>query len=167
VDVAGPLAFYTVFVIDLATRRVQVLGTTPHPDEAFMRQVVRTLSMGDGDASRVLFCDRDAKRSVAVRERLEEAGIRVVQTPYQAPNANAYAERFVRSIEEECLDRIIPIGEGHFRRAVTEFVAHYHRERNHQGLENALIDGAPVSGAGRVHRQSRLGGLLNYHRRAA
>src|SRR5262249_34184215 len=70
-------------------------------------------------------CDRDAKWSVAVRERLEEAGIRVVRTPYEAPNANAHAERFVRSMKEECLDRIIPIGEGHFRRAMSEFVAHY------------------------------------------
>jgi transposase InsO family protein len=91
------VTFYTVFVIDLATRRVQVLGTTPHPDEAFMRQVVRTLTMADANLCRVLICDRDAKWSVAVRERLEEAGIRVVQTPYGAPNANAYAERFVRS----------------------------------------------------------------------
>jgi hypothetical protein len=73
----------------------------------------------------------------------------------------------VRSIKEECLHRIIPIGEGHFRRAVTEFVTHYHRERNHQGLENALIVGAPRSGDGRVHRQSRLGGLLNFYTRAA
>jgi hypothetical protein len=69
-------------------------------------------------------------------------------------------------MKEECLDRIIPIGERHFRRAVTEFGAHYHRERNHQGLENALIESAPVSRAGRVHRQSRLGGLLNFYRRA-
>src|SRR5262245_51375889 len=94
-------------------------------------------------------------------------GIRVVQTPYQAPNANAYAERFVRSIKEECLDRMIPLGERHFRRAVTEFVEHYHHERNHQGLKNALIDGRPTTGVGRVHRQQRLGGLLNYYRRAA
>jgi len=104
---------------------------------------------------------------VAVRERLEQSGIRVVQTPYEAPNANAYAERFVRSMKEECLDRIIPIGEGHFRRAITQFIAHYHRERNHQGLENALIEGASVVDAGRVHRQSRLGGLLNFYKRAA
>ena len=163
----GLVTFYTVFVIDLATRRVQVLGTTPHPDEAFMRQVVRTLTMADANQCRVLLCDRDAKWSAAVRERLEEAGIRVVQTPYEAPNANAYAERFVRSMKEECLDRIIPIGEGHFRRAVMEFVAHYHRERNHQGLENALIEGARMSSVGRVHRQSRLGGVLNFYRRAA
>ncbi len=163
----GLVTFYTVFVSDLATRRVQVLGTTPHPDEAFMRHVVRTLTMADANLCRVLICDRDVKSSVAARERLEEAGIRVVQTPYVAPSANAYAERFVRSVKEECLDRIIPIGEGHVRRAVSEFVAHYRRERNHQGLDNALIEGAVVNGAGRVHRQSRLGGLLNFYGRAA
>jgi putative transposase len=163
----GLVTFYTVFVIDLATRRVEVLGTTLHPDDACMRQVVRTLTMADTNPCRILICDRDAKWSVAVRERLEDSGIRVVQTPYQAPNANAHAERFVRSIKEACLDRIIPIGEGHVRRAVSEFVAHYHRERNHQGLENALIEPSPVSVAGRVHRQSRLGGMLNFYRRAA
>src|SRR5262249_37347462 len=89
----GLVTFYTAFVIDLATRRVRVLGITPHPDEAFMRQVVRTLTMVDETPCRVLICDRHAKWSAAVRERLAEGGIRVVQTPYQAPNANAYAER--------------------------------------------------------------------------
>jgi transposase InsO family protein len=163
----GLVTLYTVFVIDLATRRVQVLGMTPHPEEVFIRQVARTLSMADGRVCRVLICDRDAKWSAAVRERLEDAGIRVVQTPFRAPNANAHAERFVRSVKEECLDRIIPIGEGHFRRALTEFVTHYHAERNHQGLDNALLEGAPAIGGGRVHRRSRLGGLLNYYRRAA
>jgi hypothetical protein len=78
------------------------------------------------------------------------------------------ATRLVRSINGECLDRLIPIGERHFRRAVTEHVAHDHRERNHQGIENRLIAGAPPSGpAGRVHRRPRLGGLLNYYERAA
>ena len=67
---------------------------------------------------------------------------------------------------EECLDRIIPIGEGPFRPAVTEFVAHYRCERNHQGPDNALIEGAPATGVGRVHRRSCLGGLLNYYQRA-
>ena len=77
-------------------------------------------------------------------------------------------ERFVRSIKEECLSRVIPFGERHFRRAVAEYVAHYHRERNHQGIENELIAGAPAIGtAGRVHRRPRLGGVLNYYERAA
>jgi transposase InsO family protein len=89
-------------------------------------------------------------------------------TPARAPNANAYAERFVRSIKEECLDRMLPVGERHFRRAVAEFVAHYHRERNHQGLGNELIAGTPArDAAGHVSRRSRLGGLLNYYDRAA
>ena len=71
-----------------------------------MRQVGRTLTMADAETCRVLICDRDAKWSEPVHEILQEAGIRIVQTPYRAPNANAYAERFVRSIKEECLNRI-------------------------------------------------------------
>ena len=102
-----------------------------------------------------------------VREILQEAGIRFVQTPFRAPNANAHAERFVRSIKEECLDRIIPLGERHLRRAVHEFVQHYHLERNHQGLENALIDGVSARTVGAIRRRPRLGGLLNYYERAA
>jgi transposase InsO family protein len=105
-----------------------------------------------------------APRIVVVRV----STVGVIQTPYRAPNANAYAERFVRSIKEECLDRLIPVGERHFRRAVVEFVAHYHRERNHQGLGNELIE-RPGSRrrVGRIRRCPRLGGLLNYYARAA
>ena len=164
----GLVTFYTVFVIELASRRVQILGSTPHPDEPFMCQIVRNLTLADADGCRVLICDRDAKWSTAVQARLQDAGIRVVRTPYRAPNANAYAERFVRSIKEECLNRLIPCGERHHRRAVAEFVAHYHRERNHQGLDNELIDGEPAIGrVGRVRRHQRLGGLLNDYARAA
>jgi putative transposase len=164
----GLVTFYTVFLIELGSRRVQILGSTPHPDEAFMRQVVRTLTVADGGVCRVLICDRDAKWSETVLRRLQDAGLRVIQTPYRAPNANAYAERFVRSIKEECLDRLIPFGERHFRRAVTEFVAHYHRERNHQGLGNELIERRAADGrVGRIRRRQRLGGLLNYYARAA
>jgi transposase InsO family protein len=130
-----------------------------------MQQVVRTLTAADDGwlvQHRVLICDRDAKWSAPVRRRLGEAGIRVVLTPYQAPNANAYAERFVRSIKEECLQRVIPFGERHLRRTIAEYVAHYHRERNHQGLDNALIDGPRATGTvGRIRRCRRVGGLLN------
>jgi transposase InsO family protein len=163
----GLVTFYTAFVINLASRRVQILGSTPHPDEAFMQQVGRTLTMADAGTCRLLICDRDAKWSASLRERLRDGGVRVVQTPYQAPNANAYAERFVRSIKAECLDRLIPLGEGHFRRAVAEFVAHYHHERNHHGLDNQLIDGVDRRVAGRIRRRGRLVGLLDYHERAA
>jgi putative transposase len=166
----GLVTYYTVFVIDLASRHVQIVGSTPHPDEVFMHQVSRTLTAADESVlagHRVLICDRDAKWNVPVRERLGEAGIRVVRTPYQAPNANAYAERFLRSIKEECLNRVIPFGYRHLRRTIAEFVEHYHRERNHQGLENELIDGAPAGEyVGRIRRRQRLGGLLNYYARA-
>jgi len=166
----GLVTYYSVFVIDLASRRVQIVGSTPHPDGLFMRQVTRTLTATDGllSAHRVLICDRDHKWSRDVRQMLEDAGVHVAQTPFQAPNANAYAERFVRSIKHECLDRLVPLGERHFRRTLKEFVAHYHCERNHQGLENRLIDGdAPRRRAGRIRRRPRLGGLLNYYERAA
>jgi transposase InsO family protein len=166
----GLVTYYTVFVIDLASRRVHIVGSTPHPDARFMGHVSRTLTAdtGLGHDSWILICDRDRKWSADVRRRLGEAGIRVVLTPVRAPNANAYAERFVRSIKEECLDRMIPLGERHFRGALAEFVEHSHRERNHQGLENALIATPPTRGTiGRVRRRPRLGGLLNYYERAA
>jgi transposase InsO family protein len=167
----GLVTYYTVFVIDLASRRVHALGSTPHPSELFMCQVARMVTAADDGVlvgHRVLICDRDQKWSRAVRRRFGDSGIRVVLTPERATNANAYAERFVRSIKEEYLDRIIPIGERHFRRVITEFVAHYHHERNHQGLDNRLIAGTPTThSTGRVHRHQRLGGLLNYYERAA
>jgi transposase InsO family protein len=167
----GLVTYYTVFVIDLASRRVQIVGSTPHPGVLFMCQVGRSLTAADVGLlrnHRVLICDRDRKWSGEVGRLLNEAGLRVVQTPLRAPNANAYAERFVRSIKEECLDRIIPIGDRHFRRAVSDFVAHYHRERNHQGLGNRLIENAGrVQAEGRIRRRARLGGLLNYYERAA
>ena len=132
-----------------------------------MRQVARTLTQADGQVYRVLICDRDAKWSAPVRARLQEGGLRVIQTPYRVPNVNAHAERFVRSIKEECLDRLIPVGERHFHRAVAEFVAHYQCERNHQGLGNELIERPPEhEPIGRIRRRSRLGGLLNYYARA-
>ena len=103
-----------------------------------------------------------------MRLRLGDAGIRVVLTPVRAPNANAYAERFVRSIKEECLDRIIPLGERHFRRSVAQFVEHYHRERNHRALENEFIVALSAIGTtGGVRPRPRLGGLLDYCERVA
>jgi len=107
------------------------------------------------------------------RARTRAAGggreIRVVQTPFQAPNANAYAEHFVRSSKHECLNRVISFGERHLRRTIAEFVGHYHGVRNHQSLSNELIEGTPTveHKVGRIRRRQRLGGLLNYYCRAA
>ena len=169
--VRGLVTYYTVFVIELHSRRVHVLGSTPHPDEAFVVQTMRHLTNGvDGvlRRDRLLICDRDRKWSAAVECVLAAAGVRVIRTPFHAPNCNAYAERFVRSIREECLNRVIPLGERHLRRTLTDFVAHYHGERNHQGLGNELIERWPLQRAqGPVRRRQRVGGLLSYYYRAA
>ena len=115
----------------------------------------------------VLICDRDSKWTDGFRI-VQGAGVRIVLTPVQAPNANAYAERFVRSIREECLDRLILFGEGRLFRALDEFVAHYHGERNHQGLGNERITPAAAAAGGtQVRCRDRLGGLLRYYHRAA
>jgi putative transposase len=136
-----------------------------------MLQIGRQLTDAtDGvlEEQRFLIYDRDRKWSAGVRHLLESSGVRVVRTPFHAPNCNAHAERFVRSIQEECLDRLIPLGERHFRRTLAEFVVHYHCERNHQGLGNERIDGVEDQHTcGRVRRRQRLGGLLSYYYRAA
>ena len=167
----GLVTYYTLFVIDLASRRVQILGSTRHPDALFMHQMTRALVLADHGAlarHRVLICDRDAKWSRVVRDQLTNAGLRVVQTPYRAPNANAHAERFERSIKEECLHRIVPLGERHFRHTVSEFVTHYQRERPHKRCGNRLLEPRQSrQPRGRITRRPRLGGLLNFSARAA
>ena len=116
-------------------------------------------------AGQILICDRDPKWSGAVEELLETMGVRIVRTPPCAPNCNAYAERFVRSVKEECLNRVIPLGEWHLRRTLREFATHYHRERNHQGLGNELIDRpATHRTTDAIRRRQRVGGLLSYYR---
>jgi putative transposase len=125
----GLVTYYTLFVLDLSSRRVHVTGSTPHPGEAFVVQALRDLANAiDGVLPDrcVLICDRDRKWSRGVREFLEHEGMRIIRTPFRAPYCNAYAERFVRSIKEECLERVILFGEQHLRRTIAEFVAHYH-----------------------------------------
>jgi len=167
----GLVTYYTLFVIDLRSRKVHVASATPNPDAWFMAQVARRLTDAvDGFLARhrVLICDRDAKWTDGFRRIVQDAGVRIVLTPIQAPNANAYAERFVRSIREECLDRVILFGERRLLRALDDFVAHYHGERNHQGLGNALITPpAAVAGGAQIRCRDRLGGLLRYYHRAA
>jgi len=109
----GLVTFYTAFVIELHTRRVHVLGSTPHPDGTFIVQIFRGLATAPDEVlrdGRILICDRDPKWSREMEEVLRAVGVRVVRTPAAAPNCNAYAERFVRSIKEECLDRVPAAG---------------------------------------------------------
>jgi putative transposase len=167
----GLVTYYTLFVIDLRSRRVHIVGSTPNPHAAFMAQAARRLTDAvDGFLvdHRVLVCDRDGKWTEGFRAIIEGSGMRIVLTPSQGPNANAYAERFVRSVRAECLDRLILFGERRLIRVLDEFVAHYHGERNHQGLGNDLITPEPRPLAGtHVRCRERLGGLLRYYHRAA
>jgi transposase InsO family protein len=170
---SGLVTYYTFFVIDLATRAVSIVGSTPNPDGDFMKQVARNLTdCIDGflRTKRFLILDRDGKFSEAFRGVLENHGVRMVLCPPRAPNCNAFAERFVRSIKSECLSRMIFIGSGSLRHALAEYVEHYFTERPHQGVGNVLIDPSPAHAAdtGKIVRRSRLGGLLShYHRLAA
>ncbi len=164
-SVGGLKTYYVLFFIEPTTRRVHVAGVTPNPTDWFMGQAAHD-SLAFLERCRYLIHDRDTKFSLRFRIVLEAAGIKLIRTPYQAPNANAFAERFVRSIKEECLDRMILFGEGHLRRALEEYLAHYHVERNHQGLGNELIEPARI-GNGEIVCDQRLGGLLNFYRPAA
>ena len=139
-----------------------------HPRAARVSQIVESTADIGRELRRLPSFLPTLDRPRRIRVERVRLGVRVVRTPAAAPNCNAHAERFVRSIKEECLDRIIPIGERHFQHVITEFVEHYHRERNHQGLDNRLIAGTPMTDrTGRVRCRRRLGGLLNFYERAA
>jgi len=186
----GLITYFVLFVIDLASRRVEIAGVTPSPDASWMCRVARNL-VDDGDGflrgKQYLLMDRDGKYCPEFRAVLRQAGVTPIRLPPRSPNLNAFAERFARSIKEECLDRMIYFGEKMLRHAITNFVAHYHRERNHPGRGNRLLE--PVEGVGqaisvsplqpaaegRGERDSqtfcdvvcheRLGGLLKYYER--
>ena len=103
-----------------------------------------------------------------MEELLRTVGVRVVRIPASAPNCNAHAERFIRSIKTECLDRVVPLGERHLRHVVRELVDHYHTERNHQGIGNEPIERPLVKQAGGpVRRRWRVSGVLDYYYRSA
>jgi transposase InsO family protein len=167
----GLVTYFTLFVIDIATRSVYVAGTTTNPNSEWMAQVARNLTDSeDGflNGKRFLITDRDAKYSSLFKSILGGHGIEILLTAYMAPNMNAYAERFVKSIKSECLDQMIFLGRESLVRAITEYAAHYHTERSHQGIGNKLISGVAPQGEGIVEVRKRLGGLLkHYHRRAA
>jgi transposase InsO family protein len=169
---SGLVRYFVLFIIDLKTRRVEIAGIVARPDGEWMKQIARNLTDCDDGfltGARYLIHDRDPLFTRSFREVLESSGVKTVKLPARSPNLNAYAERFVRSIKSECLAQIIPLGEHHLRQAVTDFTEHYHIERNHQGLNNELIDDrrdvADMNGD--VERHQRLGGVLNYYYRRA
>ena len=162
----GLKTFYVLFMIELDTRRVHLGGITRHPNDLYMGYAAeRPASFVKG--RRFLICDGDSKFRYRFKIVMEAAGIKLIKTPYQAPNASAHAERFIRSIKHECLDRMILFGEGHLQRVLDEYLTHYNHERNHQGIGNNLINARLKVGTGPIECNERLGGLLMYYRRAA
>ena len=117
--------------------------------------------------ARYLIHDRDPVYTEHSGEILKAAGVRAVKLPARSPNLNAYAERFVRSIRQECLRRVIPLGEHHLRGLVAEYIEHYHLERNHQGLGNDLLTQPPANASGPIACRERLGGTLRFYHRHA
>jgi len=168
----GLRRFMVLFFIELSTRRVQIAAISAKANGLWMNQIARNLTDAvDGllKGKRYLIHDRDPLFTAEFLSMLAEAGTESVKLPPRSPNLNCYAERFVRSIKESCLERMILFGENALRTAVREFVAHYHGERNHQGIGNLLIfpDCSHPDRDGPVRCRSRLGGMLNYYDRAA
>jgi len=167
----GLVRYHVLFVIRLSSHTVHIAGIVPEPNGEWMKQVGRNLSdCLDGflRECRYLIHDRSSLFTKEFRSILESGGVKSVRLPARSPNLNAFAERFVRSIKSECLDRVILIGEPSLRRAVEQFCKHYHRERNHQGLENKIIEPEFGSaGEGELNCRERLGGLLRYYHRDA
>ena len=166
------VTFYFFFMIELETRRIEIAGITPNPHEVWMLQIGRNATDPiDGFLAekQYLILDRDSKFSSAFRDLLRQSGVQVIRLPYRSPNLNAYAERFVRSIKDECLNRMIFFGERSLRKATRDFAAHDHTERNHQGLGNQLIEPDDRLGStfGVIDCVQRLGGMLRFYRRAA
>jgi len=170
----GLATYYVLFFLHLETRRVTLGGISQHPTEEWMAQMARRAADAiDGTLLPIRFVlhDRDGKFCPSFRDTLRSAGIQPLSLPARSPNLNAFAERWVRSIKSECLSKLILFGEASLRRAVTQFIEHYHLERLHQGKGNQLLFPFPVSPpsphAGRIQCHERLGGLLKFYQRAA
>jgi len=168
----GLVRHHALFVMRLMTREVHIAGIVPEPGEDWMKQVARNLtdaSEGFLRGSRFLIHDRASVFTEQFRAIIKSAGMEPLRLPTRSPNLNAFAERFVRSIKESCLDQLVFFGESSLRRAISEFVLHYHTERNHQGLENKIIqpEFAEFPEIGTIRSRQRLGSLLYYYYREA
>jgi putative transposase len=167
----------TFFVIEVGTRHVHVLGVTAHPDGAWTVQQARNLLMDLGERAtrfRLLIRDRAGQFTDAFDAVLAAAGIEVVKVPPRSPRANAYAERWVRTVRAECTDWMLIAGPRHLRAVLDEYVAHYNRRRPHRARNLRPPDAgdtatAPVTdlAAGRIRRRNILGGLIHQYERAA
>jgi putative transposase len=161
---------YVLFFIELGTRRVYLAGCTPHPTCAWVTQQARNLAwdlqdLGDGRLPmRFLIHDRDGKFTASFDGVFEAEGIETVLTPYRAPKANAVAERWVRTVRDECLDRLLIVSENHLRRVLAEYVKYYNHRRAHQGISQQtpiLLADRHTATGGPVQRRDVLGGIIH------
>jgi len=175
VDTVGFNQLYVLFVIELSTRQVHILGVSDHPTGAFVTQVARNFVADLHDRGRsikFLIRDRDTKFTASFDEVFRTEGIRPIKIPVRSPRANAHAERWVRTVRTECLDRMLILGQGHLERVLREYVGHYNRQRPHRGIDLGVP--APASTVKipppsvDVVRHDVLGGLIHeYHPVAA
>jgi len=170
----GLVTYYVLFFIHLESRRVSLAGMTRYPGQEWMEQQARNATMEEWGflrGCRYLLHDRDTKFCASFRELLESGSIKTIRLPARSPNLNSFAERWVRSVKEECLSKLILFGESSLRRALQQYVVHCHEERNHQGKENLILfpiqTKARKKKDGAVRCRERLGGLLKHYEREA
>jgi putative transposase len=162
---------YVLFFISLATRRIEYVACSSNPDGRWVAQQARNLVMqfGDEQPFRFLVHDRDAKFSHAFDEVIRSEGVKVIRTPVQAPNANAYAERWIRNLRADCLDRILILGRRHLEHVLRIYRRHYNDHRPHRALRLQPPDGrdpTPLDATDRVCRRDLLGGLIHEYEAA-
>ena len=162
---------YVLFFMEIGTRRIHLAGCTARPTAQWVTQQARQLVwklQEKGHVMRFLLHDRDTKFSASFDAVFASEGMEVLLTPYRAPNANAYAERWVRSVREECLDHLLIINERHLDYVLKEYEQYYNQARPHQGLGQEIPEsGSQQSGQGAVQRRDILGGLIHDYYRAA
>jgi transposase InsO family protein len=159
---------YVLFDIELGTRRVHLAGLTPNPSGAWVAQQARNLAMsGVLGADALLIRDRDSKYTAAYDTIFASQAIRVIRTPIRTPVANAYAERFVRTVRTECLDWLLILNQRQLERVLRTYLEHYNSERPHQALELRPPTPTPRPAIGPTRRRDQLGGLIHENHRAA
>jgi transposase InsO family protein len=170
----GLVTFYVLFLIKLDTREIHIAGVTANPNEPWMNQIARNLTMEEWGLlkpGQYLIHDGDQKFGASFKDRLDHSGVKRVPLPPRSPWLNAFTERWVQSVKTEALSRMILFGERSLRHVLSEYIAHYHTERLHPGKGNViLLPSAPTvpNSDSPIECRERLGGLLKYyHRKAA